>query len=294
MKHLLIAITILACNIAATAQTERPDTIKVIENAQQLQVSTSGNHTTISAITIDQDGNPLEYQYSLEVERDTNEENADAWHFNFPFKSNRDNCLTGSKVLRKITGLKGLYFGWNFNYHDKGNIKNSFEAGIFEAIGVSWQRGTNGPSFDIGLGFGTRRYLGGNGTIFTRQGKTLMLIPDEKPDGTKLTNAYMEIWTFHIPFTYTQPIGRKVDLTAGVLVNFNTYAKAWNKWEHGEETISETIKGFDQRLLTADIFGSISIRNIVGIYARWSPVPVFVTDKGPSLRSWSIGATIGL
>ena len=292
MKHILTAIVILACHVAAAAQTEKPDTIRVIENASQLQVTTSGNHTTISAVTVDQEGNPLEYKYDISVEQAPRDEKADTWHFDFPFKSN-GNCVCGDKVSRDITGLKGLYWGWNFNYGDKGSIKNCFEAGIFEAVGVSWQRGQNGPSFDIGLGFGMRRYLGGDGMKFARHGRTLMLVPGEEPDGAKLTRARMDIWTFHLPVTYTQPIGRKVDFVAGVLVNFNTYTKAWNRWEHGEETFSETLKGFDQRLLTADIFGCISLKDAIGFYARWSPVPVFVSDKGPSLRSWSIGVTIG-
>ncbi len=281
--------------LTASAQTEAPDTIKVIENVRQIKVTTSKDNTIITAVTPNDDGTYSEYQYDVTVEQeDKTIGKSDRSHFGFPFRFETDaSCGRSNKVLRSVTGLKGLYWGWNFNYHDKGDIKNCFEVGIMELVGISWQRSRRGPAFDIGLGFGMRRYLTGNGAIFARDGQTLSFIPSAEHEGIKLTRSRMDIWTFHLPLTYTQPLGRHFNFAAGAIVNFNTYAKAWNRWESGETKVSETIKGFEQRLLTADIFASINLRDALGFYARWSPVPVFCSDKGPSVRSWSIGAVIG-
>lgn len=283
----------LCAVFAGKAQTEVPDTITVIENASVISVCTNGNSTTISATTTREDGSQEVYRYTTEIDNSPEGNPESSLNIDLPFVGCKwcDNETRRNGTNMAVTGLKGIYWGWNFNYNDKSELKNCFEVGVMELIGVRWRKRYNGPEFNIGLGFGMRRYLGGKGTMFGRDGNELIFVTAD--EGVMVTRARMDIWTFHVPVTYTQPIGKSVRLVVGGLVNFNTYAKAWNRVEDGTLTYSQTLKGFEQRLLTADVVGAICIRNGVGVYARWSPVPAFCSDKGPSVKSWSLGACIG-
>ncbi|MBD5224360.1 MAG: hypothetical protein HDS68_00100 [Bacteroidales bacterium] len=295
-KITLTVCLLLSAIVAAASELALPDTIKVIHKAERISVIERPDGATISAVSVNNNGERYEYEYDVTIDR--NDISNKIVDINMPFLAlfGCDNCAPTSRrntISRAVTGMKGIYWGWNFNYADKSDLKNCFEVGILELIGIGWSRGYRKPSFDIGLGFGMRRYLAGKGVSFSRDANELTFSRDLPQEDMHLTRARMDMWTFHIPMLYTQPLGKKVNFVLGAIVNFNTYTKAWNRWECGDRMYSETIKGYEQRLLTADIIGSLSLHNSLGIYARWSPISSYCADKGPSVRSWSIGVSIG-
>ena len=94
--------------------------------------------------------------------------------------------------------------------------------------------------------------------------------------------------TFHVPVMITQKIGKHGSFSLAGIMNFNTYATVSNRFERKDHVEKERIKGFQQRLLTAELFASIGIGGFA-VYGSWQPVSLFSAPYGPELKGWSIG-----
>ena len=79
------------------------------------------------------------------------------------------------KTERNVTACRHIYWGWRFNYDDKRSVKNCFEVGIRDIVGVTWQR--RGAEFEIGLGMGFKRFLADDGFSYSKKGDAIRLLP---------------------------------------------------------------------------------------------------------------------
>ena len=186
--------------------------------------------------------------------------------------------------------MGNVYFGQRFNYSDKGNVKNSYEVGVRNLVGIRWSHGPNTPSFSIGIGFGAQRYTAQKGFMYAKEGSSLILIHEEA--GSSVRSTDLQVWNFQVPFLFTIPIGREVEFVAGAVGCFNTYASSHTELEIDRAKYKTNYKGLQQRLFTAELTASIGICDILGVYASWSPMTLFQAPYGPQLKSWSIGATL--
>lgn len=284
----------VSCGLNAYA-VEPSDTIKVLENSREIVVTRSGSTTKVIANTGDEFGTDSYFVYEVEVsENDTvpSCELPDLWGVDLPFFSKKvpssiDRVST--KVNRSIVGFEHLYWGWRFNYNDKGKVKNGFEIGVRNLIGVSWQRGEHSTSFSIGAGFGMMRILAQDGFAYSKMGDAVTL--DPVAEGVKVDKSRLDVWRFHIPVLVKIPIGKECKFSLGGVVDFNTYAKAVTQLYEGDIRNKTIYKGFQQNMLTADLFASFSIGGF-GVYATWSPFDMFRNGYGPELKGWSIGVDL--
>lgn len=265
---------------------ENPDTVTVIENASAVTVVKSGDSTILEAVMEEDSIGRKVYRYELEIGGQSiapADTFPDDWGMDLPFMREKNRgksrCLS-----RRVTGFRHLYWGWRFNYGNKGSVKNCFEVGIRDVIGVAWQRG--GSELEIGLGFSMQRYLADDGMAYRRNSDALRL--ESVPEGKRCKLSRLDIWTFQVPVLYNQKIGGDVSFSLGGVLNFNTYAKAQTKLRYGDITEKTTYKGLHQNLFTADIIGAVHVSGI-GVYAAWSPMHAFKKEYGPAVSSWSLG-----
>ena len=275
---------------AAAAQ-EANDTVKVIENADRVIVERTGDTTSVEVKYNDNDTDRI-FRYDVAIESDESSKRLDFpsdWGMDLPFvniepKQSAADSVRKNTVKRYFVGLNHLYFGWRFNYKGNAGIDNCFEYGIRNLIGAIWKR--RGAEFETGFGISGRRYLASEGLAFVKIGDRLSTAP--VPEGTDVIHSRTDILTLHVPLIYNQKIYRSLTSSIGAIVNFNTYADAYNELQTGNITMKNRIKGLHQNFLTVDAFAALQLDGI-GIYATWSPMRAFDRQYGPELRSWSLG-----
>lgn len=303
MLPMLALLFALEARGAGAAQ-QPADTIRVIENPDRVIVVRDSTTTVIWAETLGDDGAAV-YNYEVNVEEPTEGEidlEGTSWDIELPFVRINEEGVSDGRGRRKRGGLSlsvigagHIYMGQRFNYNDKSGIKNSYEFGIRNLIGVKWSRGGYCPDFSVGFGISRQRYGAQRGLAFGKEGSRLILMPVD--EDTQVRHTSLDVMTFQIPVMLTQPIGRDVQLMLGATACFNTYAKAHTEIARigatGAEVRHKTeYKGLQQRLLTADVVCALGLFESVGVYASWSPVPLFQSSYGPALKAWSIGVTL--
>lgn len=287
----IIMIMALVSAGAATLSAQVPaDTVRVIDNARNVIITSKDGKTTVTADYTDREGSALKFRYDVDVvpSDDIDREFSDNWGMDFPFIGPR--CIDceekrhDAKVRRYVTGFRHLYWGWRFNDGDKGNVRNCFEVGIRDLIGVSWQR--RGSELEIGAGIGMKRFSVAKGYAYTKDGDRILPVAME--EGVNVRHSRLDMLFFHVPVLYNQHIGRYFKFTLGGVLNLNTYAKA--NAEFGDDKHHEKIsyKGLQQNLVTVDALAAVNIGGF-GIYASWSPMKLFNKKYGPELKGWSLG-----
>lgn len=289
--RIIIAWTIIFFGALYARAVEPADTVKVIERAERVVVVSEGSATRVCADGRDENGCETYFIYEVNVtEKDSTESyaNVEAWDVDFPFFHGRSHKKV--RAVRAVVGMDQLYWGWRFNYGDKGHVKNSWEWGIRNLVGVSWQRWRSGPSFEVGMGIGYRQMLADDGFCYAKDGDKLTLVPWQEEG--KVGYSRLHHWTFHFPIMLKQRIGRYVGAAIGGVVNLNTYSTVSNKFVIGDKEMSVRYKGLQQNLFTVDVMASVAISDIIGVYVSWSPMPMFRNGFGPEVKSWSIGVNI--
>ena len=298
-KVTFLAMAILTAVPVLTAQTEPTDTIRVIDNADQILITRTANNTSVKAFIPTNEGATsfkiYEYNITVEEKADTASEETISENIfaDFPFLTNRkkQRATEGHfKPKRYVTACRNIYWGWNFAYDGKSGLKNSFEVGVAEFLGIDWKPWRQGPDFRVGLGFGMKRFLAADNLMFGKSGDRLVLLP-AVPDACDV-KAHWDVWTFHLPLMVSQSIYKDFGVAFGAIVNFNTYSKAWSQHEINGVRYRETFKGLQQRLITTELIGIIGIREGIGFYAKWNPVPLMRPCFGPEFKSWSMGVSL--
>lgn len=294
MNYRLIIALLSAAFVCGGMAQEKADTVKVIENAEKVVVTRNGNSTTVETIYMKDSTLMGNYRYEVNVtgrQTEAVDSFPDDWGMDLPFmhsssagKNTANAGKRSKRVRRYVTGFRHLYWGWRFNYGDKGSVKNCFEIGIRDVVGVAWRRG--GSELEIGLGFGMRRLLADDGFVYGKNGDGVFLYP--LSDGLVSKMSRLDVWSFQVPVLYNQKIGGCAKFSVGGILHLNTYAKAVTKTRDGDARIKTVGKGLHQNLLTPDIMAAFYLSG-VGLYATWSPVELFKKEYGPAVKAWSIG-----
>lgn len=300
-KQVLIALVLSTAPSLIAQHVGPTDTVKIIEKASEVVITRRDNNTYIHAIIPDEQGTSFQtYDYKVTVNErpdSTTEKIAENIFSGLPFvndkkKKQPEASNNAFKSQRYITGIRNIYWGWNFAYDGKEGLKNSFEVGVAEVIAIDWKPWRNGPDFRVGLGFGMKRFLAADNLTFGKQGDRLVLQPIE-PDAHDVKGRW-DVWSFHLPLMMKQQIYQNLEVAFGTLVNFNTYSKAWSQQEIDGVRYRTKFKGLQQRLMTCELIGIIGLGGDFGFgfYAKWNPVPVMKSCFGPEFRTWSMGVSL--
>ncbi|MCH5319546.1 MAG: hypothetical protein J1E38_07565 [Paramuribaculum sp.] len=282
MKTKLTLSLLLIISGAVCIHAEQNDTVKIIENVNNLIISQKSKvKTTIIATT---DNNTEGFIYEIEA-TDTGKIENDKWLMSLPFvKKNQKN-----NAVRSVTAMKNIYAGWIFNYDGKGAIKNVSEWGVLEVMGINLKPFKSGPQIDFGIGFGKRNYSTKEGWRFAQADGKLLVIP---ATDVTVKKSDMSSWTFHVPVILSQKLYKLLTFSAGPIFNFNTYTTATSEYYYNEIKYKEKYKGLHQQFLTVDLLGQIGFKEGLSFYCRWSPMSLFNDNNGPHFRTVSIGFTL--
>ncbi|MDE7386598.1 MAG: hypothetical protein K2N28_05625 [Muribaculaceae bacterium] len=292
----LFTILFLATVSAATVNAQEiasVDTIKVIENARNITISYTDSATVL---TVDSPttGNSFDrYTYTVSRLNDSKKperlQSSDDMMFKLSFLNRNEPKTSARKIKRYFTGLRYIYWGWNFNYNYKSGIKNSYEFGCADLIGVDWLT-SKYTTLGVGLGFGYNRVTTTNKALFCMDGDRLSTIA--APADADVDFARWDTWRIQLPLMFKQRLYKDFAIGVAAIVNFNVYSSATNRYHVEHTRITNMITGIKQRLLTADAMLTIGLSDAIGIYGKWSPFTTMQPSNGPAFRNFSIGVTI--
>lgn len=294
-KTVLYLMAAMALAPSCALADEPADTVTVVSDAEKVLVLSSGKSTVVE-ITGSDPADDFRYEVrKTDYSGISGRDSVPGWNLLFPFDGSEGENVAGDggkrRLRRYFTFLRNMYWGWVFNYDVKDGVKNCFELGFGEVFGVNYELNRHGLSFETGIGIGLRRYLASDGGCFSVSGDRIGVV--YPGDGVSVDKSRLDIISFQIPVLFRQKIGRHVALSLGGVLNFNSYARGITEVETGEVRISESLKGINQRLVTADVMAVLTVSD-VGVYARWSPVPVFERRFGPQTRSFSLGFSLNM
>lgn len=290
----IFLFTFLSLPLMEVEAQEKVDTVGVITNPTNITITSENGRKRVYADYKGEDGRDSFFYYATSERsiKETAECEEESLIYSFPYYRSVQwsECNLASesrKVKRVVLVADNIYLGWRFNYGKKGEIKNSFQFGVRNLIGIGWQYAGKGPIFSIGAGLGFSRYGSKDTYIYSKSSDKLLLIPTEE----QKKKSNLDVWTLHVPLTLRQPIGKYCSASIGTAFNLNFHAQAFSSTKRGEILTTSTIKGLQQRSVSFDLFASFNVFG-AGVYFCWNPVSLFQSFYGPDVKGYSIGINL--
>ncbi|MBO4815261.1 MAG: hypothetical protein J5523_09960 [Muribaculaceae bacterium] len=191
--------------------------------------------------------------------------------------------------------MSDLYVGWGGNTVEAGNrdiIKRSHsEVGILNFLSVGYTFNRERTTLSAGIGFNWASYslnkpalwcLGSNGVV----GFATLAEPFENHQASLLVRS------MQFPIMINQNLGKRWNIAAGPVLNWNFYASMTNAHSMGVDDYSVTTHGLNQRKFSVDGFVRVTWHGI-GAYLRYAPQSLFKNGFGPEIKNrWSLGLII--
>lgn len=190
----------------------------------------------------------------------------------------------------------GFYMGLGVS-HSWDAINNSFEVGLLNVAAVNYNS-LHGQNLSLGVGIHHRSYSMKRPGMLIRDDATDAVIMSSYPsidvDKIKDRSSNLNMWTVQFPLIFSQRIVKKLDITVGGILNWNTYARVDNHYELNKIEHDTKYKALKQEKINFDIMGALTW-NDFGVYCRYSPGKFFKDGHGPEIKNtWTMGLTIGL
>lgn len=210
--------------------------------------------------------------------------------YDHPFKSDDEKTKHWSIITN------GFYMGMGVK-HNWDAINNSFEVGLLNFAAVNYNS-LHGQNLSLGVGIHHRSYSMKRPVMLVRDNFSDAVImstyPDNDVDKIKNRSSNLNLWTVQFPLMFTQKIVKKLDITVGGILNWNTYARVDNHYEIDKVEYDTKFKGLKQKKISFDVMGALSW-NELGVYCRYSPGKFFEDGHGPEIKNtWTLGLTLGL
>ena len=294
---LVVAIAVLP-NLCFAGAMAHPDTVKVINNPNQV-VITQGKDTVLLKV----DGNDVDKDYHYECRVTPNykgglstmhREGLDV-EFSYPFKKERDSVKSDDTKPRFQVFLSDVYIGWGGFHADAVNRdafkKTACELGVLNLVGVGYLFNQNRSRVSLGLGFNLSRY-GLKKPHFWACDDTGVLDYETSLEDHDHHYASLSLLSMQFPLMFNQSLGKRWCIAASAVLNWNYYADFNNSYSIGKSDYSINTRGLHQRKVSVDYIGMVSWRGI-GAYFRYAPQSVFKTNYGPEMKNrWTLGVII--
>ena len=274
----------MAACIPANADTLPADTLAVVNDAHTVVVTKS---PTANVITVIGQGDDESFYYSYSSEREdslADTVSKDEWGLSLPF------LREYQRKKSEVTWAAHTQLGICMPVDGPRGLDQSIDIAMGKIVGLNYTPWSKGPTFSFGAGIFAQKFALHGGQMFGRDGKSLVMV--DLPEGARDTHVRLFNFGFEMPFTVTQNIYDDFGISAGVVMKFNTYTTASNKYTLDNRSYEQSFKGLQQRILTYDIFAGSGWEDF-GLYCRYSPVAMFKSGNGPQFDVISFGINLG-
>lgn len=281
----LISIFALMPALLQAQSKEAPaDTLAVVRNAHSVVVTKS---PVSSKVTVVGQGDDDMFYYSFSSEKDDSVSVATAeteWGLSLPFL--REERRRKSEVI----WAGHTQIGICMPVDGPDGLDQSIDLAMGKIVGLNYTPWYKGPTFSFGVGVFAQKFVLHGRSMFDMDGKSLVMTA--LPEGCRDSHVRLFNFGFEMPFTVTQNISHGFSISTGVVMKFNTYTTASNKYTIDNRSYEQSFKGLQQRILTCDIFGGIGWDDF-GLYFRYTPMSMFRSGDGPQFDVISFGVNFG-
>lgn len=293
MRHQIITLFLATAATFTAAASAKNDTVAVIERPILVTVTTTNGATVLTVKGKEGNDN---YTYSYQ----TGADNTDSLDINFveptiedfslPFMRKKDTEQKNRYRSFKYTWFNNVYAGSQITTHDQV-VTGSFEIGVLNIFRLNQRLWRHGPVLSVGFGMGYQRLRAPKHLFDCENG---ILYPFKGSESMKVARSYFNSMHLHVPVMISHRFGRWFNLSAGAVIDFNTYTAAHTKYKIDNTETRRHITGLHQRLMTVQPTIIAGFADIIGIYARYSPMSYFRKGYGPDFSTISIGINFAL
>lgn len=290
----LIAAIITLPSLCFATEAQNNDTIKVINNPNQVVVT---QHKDTVLLHVDGSENDKDYRYECRVtpkhhhglnvmQREGNE-----LEFRHPFKR----CDTTDTKRHMQVFTSDIYFGFGSSQFGAANddaIKQAFtQVGILNLLALGYEFNRNRSRLSLGLGFNWAWHKLRSPYFWSRSDDGVLGYELNATD-YKNHSATLRLMSMQFPLMFNQSLGKQWSLAVGAILNWNYYAEFRNSYSLDKSDYSITTHGLHQRKLSFDYIAMVSWHGL-GAYFRYAPQSVFKPGFGPEINNrWSIGLVL--
>lgn len=289
-KFLFMSLGLLTGALACNADTVQ-DTIIVVKNPDKVTIEKTDSRMSIK-IEGSEDNPSYFYSEMMEVDSTavaiTKEKSRD-WDFTIPFinknaekRKHRVELCVGSfgfGVVNALNAPDGMDVDMGASYELMGD----------NILKVDYYVAPYTTSVSLGFGMTWRNYRMTGRTRFIQENDFLVL--GDYPEGAEIKFSRLKVFSLTVPLMANQLLGRKVVLSVGPVINFNTHASLKTRYVLNGEKIKEKSNNIHQNRMTIDLMAKLRFRSL-GIYVKYSPSDMLNTEFVPKFRSFSTGITL--
>ena len=299
-KNILLFALTLMLGLTATA-TETGDTILHKTDVKEVVLT---DNDSIVALTIKGTKDEPDYTFNYEKQMKAGAVSKLTEHSIFGFdlfysKKNKQNRKLLSDAL--MTG------GLSFGFVTTTGAPEGLDVDMGSSYEISWEIfnvykasrcGHHAVSAGFGLNWRNFRLDGRQRFVKTPDGISLA----DYPAGADIDFSRIKVFSLYLPLRYTVNLSDDWALSAGAILNFNTYASVETHYKEVTNfptldtkvtsRVQESIKKLHQRPVTVDFLAQLNWRG-VGLYVKYSPCQVINPDWGPDFSSLSTGVSLG-
>lgn len=293
MRHQIITLFLATAATFTAAASAKNDTVAVIERPILVTVTTTNGATVLTVKGKEGNDN---YTYSYQ----TGADNTDSLDIDFveptiedfslPFMRKKDTEQKNRYRSFKYTWFNNVYAGSQITTHDQV-VTGSFEIGVLNIFRLNQRLWRHGPVLSVGFGMGYQRLRAPKHLFDSENG---IIYPVEGSKEMKVARSHFNTMHLHVPVLISYQFYRWINVSAGAVIDFNTYTAAHTKYKIGNTETRRHITGLHQRLMTVQPTIIAGFADIIGIYARYSPMSYFRKGYGPDFSTISIGINFAL
>ena len=289
----IIAVFLLAF-VTITAQTTAVKDTTIIFNQKKIEITDSLDQVKVKVYKLDTTEYKQVYEGIFTDEQSYERYSvASQLGFDFPFiRKKRKSHLTGH-----FTGLGygALYTYDNFAaVNDADGMKTIFSNEFFfNPIGYTLPIVNNYFGITTGIGMTWRNvHLGNNTHLVNNNGITVV---EPAPTGINYYYSRLRMFDFNLPvYMEVHPLGNnKFYLMGGVLFGINTFSSYKVKYRNDDNRKIKVTEGKDYNVNPFSVSYVLQMGwNDIGVYAKYTPTPLFRNEKGPDVQTFSVGLTL--
>ncbi len=294
MKTLRYIVILLLFSLNTYASNEVPDTLMTVDNPSQVLITESSEGTRI---TVTDNKSGIEESYLVEYTpgaKVSTSRKSSVSIFNIPgldCMNIKEKC--GCFGSGWSIGFDGLCIGLT-EAHDQtggGGLQwsKSFEISWLSCLNVGYEFSRS--RIYLGLGFDWRNYKATADNRWLVTSETGGVEWGKAPEGALVRYSRLKVFSLQVPLLYEWRIPKsQLKVKLGPILNFNTYSSIKGVYDDSFGNRCEYFtKNFKRNPMTLDFFGSISYRNTLGIYVRYSPMKVLKVSSPINFTPFTIG-----
>lgn len=296
MKKYTFLLAVMTALCVNAQQVVVNDTVVSVDDAKKVVVTEKNGSVRVEIKGTGEDKDYV-YSYKTEEKSENRLRISQDWELRLPFTKTDTARVKTHKYSKWALVSGGIYVGFNKAVGDNPDLGvkmgSSVELAWDRVVGLQYRPFRKGPRFTVGIGVGWKNYrITDSYNHFSKQDGNVVLA---KYDGQVVPKySRLKVFSLRVPVMVRQKLGDDFAVSAGAVMNINTYSSLKSCYILEDGTKMEaSVSGTPVRTVTCDLMGALSWESL-GVFVKYTPMSVFKPGRGPEFKSISVGFGLSL